>query len=256
MATKRKKTIVELIHNRHLSLYKDLNEIQIFISEITPLLESATIEYKEVFIDPDDGASYIIQKERGSERAARRNYIKLSSLFKRFVNRDLYENFLVSSVSRFEFYLSDVIREFLRASSTKLSLGLKGGESKKQFPVQLVANSNNLNELTEKIIDCRLQAIFYAKPKDYCAYFKAVSELDIFPEQFAAFFEIKATRDLIVHNSLVVNDKYLEKADKLRRGELGDKLKVTKDYFENSISAMKNLSNIIDKKTHEKYYKP
>lgn len=80
-------------------------------------------------------------------------------------------------------------------------------------------------------------------------------QLEIPDKSFEQFFEIKATRDLIVHNSLLVNELYRKKAGALARGELGDRLKVKKDYFEACLSAMKKLSGTIEKRTREKHGK-
>ncbi len=162
---------------------------------------------------------------------------------------------MVSSVSRFEFYLSDVIGQYLRFFPKKLSIGPKGGDSGKQVPIQLLVDAEDLEELRDEVIDLRLQTIFHAEPKEYCTYFNAVSELGISLDDFGHFFEIKATRDLAVHNSLMVNDLYLKKAGDRSRGELGDKLKVRRDYFEEALSAMKTLSNTIERTTREKHGK-
>jgi hypothetical protein len=191
--------------------------------------------------------------KKGMKGIARRNPIQLSVLFNKFAKHELFENLLVSSVSRFEFYLSDIIGEFLRYFPNKLSIGPKGGDSGKQVPINLIVNAEDLENLRGDVIDLRLQAIFHADPKEYCAYFNAVSELGISSEQFAQFFEIKATRDLIVHNSLLVNDLYVKKAGDLRRGEVGHKLKVQKTYFEGALSAMKTLSGLIERATREKH---
>jgi hypothetical protein len=112
-----------------------------------------------------------------------------------------------------------------------------------------------MEELLDELIDQRVQAIFHADPKEYCVYFNAISELGITQEQFGNFFEIKATRDLIVHNSLRVNDLYLKKAGSLNRGDHGDKLKIDKVYFDECVSHLKTLSSAIEKNTQSKYEK-
>jgi hypothetical protein len=230
-----------------------LNDIHIFVSKTVPLLEGAAAEHKGELIDPDEDISFQVPGKNGRKGVAKRSPMELSTLFRRFANRELYENLLVSSVSRFEFYLSDVIFGFLRKFPDKLSIGPRGGDSAKQVPVQIIVESSNLDELFEGVIELRLQAIFHAEPKEYCTYFNAVSKLGISADDFAPFFEIKATRDLIVHNSLVVNDLYLKKAGELARGELEEKLKISKQYFADSLSAMKTLSSKIEAKTREKY---
>ena len=250
---KRSQPIDELIYKRHLRLYRELNDIHIFVSETVPLLEVAAKEHKGKVVVPGKDITFSVPGKYGRTRIAKRNGTELNSLFRRFANRELYENLLVSSVSRFEAYLSDIIRIILYKSPRKLSVGPKGGDSAKQVPVQLIVDRSSLDEVIDEIIELRIQAIFYAEPKEYCAYFNAVSELGIDAGPFEVFFEIKATRDLVVHNSLIVNDVYLKKAGSLSRGKLGDKLKVTHTYFEESLSAMKTLSCVIERETRKKY---
>lgn len=206
-------------------------------------------------LDDDEDLVFRVPGKKGRIGTAKRSPTELSSLLNRFANQELYENLLVSSVSRFEFYLSDVIGEFLRNSPKMLVVGPKGGDSGRQVPIQLLVDAQSLDKLLDEVIDLRLQAIFHAEPKEYCTYFNAISELGLPAEDFGQFFEIKATRDLVVHNSLVVNELYLKKAGNLGRGELGVKLKVRRDYFEASLSAMKTLSSSIERLTREKYGK-
>ncbi len=252
----KKKTLVERIYQRHLRLYRELNDIHIFVSKTVPLLASAAKASAANVSDVDDDLTFWVPGKHGKNGVAKRNPKELTSLFKRFSKNELYENLLVSSVSRFEFYLSDAIGAFLEHSPKKLTVGPKGGDSGKQVTVQLVVDSNSLEDLIRDVIEQRLQAIFHAEPKEYFTYFNAVSELGITQEQFGSFFEIKATRDLIVHNSLRVNELYLKKAGELGRGKLGEKLEVNKEYFEQSISHMKTLSSAIEKATREKHAQP
>lgn len=251
MATRR--TITEEIYQRHLSLYGELNDIHIFAYKTVPLLKDAASEFKGQVVDENEDIAFRVPGKKGRVGMAKRNPTELSALFNRFANQELYENLLVSSVSRFEFYLSDVIGKFLRHFPTKLSIGPKGGDSGKQVPIHLLVDADDLDDLRDDVIDLRLQAIFHAEPKEYCAYFNAVSELGIPLDDFGQFFEIKATRDLIVHNSLLVNELYVKKAGDCGRGEVGDRLKVRRDYFEEALSAMKTLSSSIERTTRKKY---
>jgi hypothetical protein len=255
MASKGNRTIVEEIYRRHIRLFREINDLHIFASRTSPLLKAAAEEHKGEFIDPDEDIKLSVPGKHGQPAIARRNATELSSLLKRFANEELFANLLVTAVSRFEFYLADVLGLFLRRAPEKLLRGPRGGDSGKPVPLQLVIDAENLEELYEELIEQRIQAIFYAEPKEYCTYFNAISELEIPEESFGQFFEIKATRDLIVHNSLMVNDLYKKKAGASSRGEVGDRLKVKKDYFEASLSAMKKLSGTIEKITRGKHGK-
>src|SRR3546814_7747594 len=62
------------------------------------------------------------------------------------------------------------------------------------------------------------------------------------------WFEVKATRDIIVHNSGIANDTYLKKAGDLHRVGDGQQLPVDADYFADTLSSMKSLIGKISSK--------
>jgi len=70
---------------------------------------------------------------------------------------------------------------------------------------------------------------------------------------FLDYYEIAATRDLIVHNSSVVNQLYLDKAQGKARGKVGDKLVVDKTYYYDSLAKMKKVSGAIKRDVEKKY---
>ena len=250
-----KRTIAEEIYRRHIRLYRELNDIHIFVSHTVPLLKAAASEGKGKFIDPDKDISIEVPGKQGRVGVAKRNATELSVLFKRYAHEELFANLLVTAVSRFEFYLSGVIAEFLRRSPKKLNLGPKGGDSAKTISLQLAVDADSLEDLYEEIIELRIQSVFYAEPKEYCTYFNAVTELGVPEKTLQPFFEIKASRDLVVHNSLLVNELYKKKAGELSRGEIGDQLKIKKDYFDKSLSDMKTISSVIERNARSKHGK-
>ncbi len=255
MVTKKSRTLVEEINRRHLRLYRELNDLHIFASRTSPLLKEAAEEHKGEFIDLDEDIANSVPRKHDHPGIAKRNSTELSALLKRFANEELFANLLVTAVSRFEFYLTDVMGEYLRRSPEKLLRGPKGGDSTRVVQLQSVLESASLAELYEELIEQRTQAILYAEPKEYCTYFNAISELGLTEKDFEKFFEVKATRDLVIHNSLLVNELYKKKAGALSRGNIGDRLKVKKDYFEGALGAMKKMSSTIEALTRKKHGK-
>ena len=70
---------------------------------------------------------------------------------------------------------------------------------------------------------------------------------------FLEYYEISATRDLIVHNDLYVNRLYLEKSGSKARGKLGSRLVVDKKYYYNSLANLKKVSGAIKRDIEQKY---
>ena len=70
---------------------------------------------------------------------------------------------------------------------------------------------------------------------------------------FADYYEVAASRDLVVHNNRIVNSLYLEKSGKQARGPIGGKLHVDKDYYYAASAIMKKVSGAIKRDIESKY---
>ncbi|QTZ97663.1 hypothetical protein [Xanthomonas citri] len=70
---------------------------------------------------------------------------------------------------------------------------------------------------------------------------------------FTDFFEISATRDLVVHNSRVANEIYLTKSRDKARATIGDQVAVDDRYFAHCIAAMKRVSGALKRDIEVKY---
>ena len=83
--------------------------------------------------------------------------------------------------------------------------------------------------------------LFYAKPATQFEYFVQVIGVEVSEDIKSRWIELKATRDLLVHNSGKINELYLNKSNSSARGALGDIVTIDKEYFEGSISTVKAL---------------
>jgi hypothetical protein len=93
----------------------------------------------------------------------------------------------------------------------------------------------------------------FGKPADYLAKAQSVLSIAIENDLIAACAEMKASRDLIVHNNGQINRLYLDKAGRLARGQIGSELSIDEDYFEEVIKNAKLLSGTIQRETEKKY---
>lgn len=237
--------LVKKIYDLHLALYRELNDTHIFLSHTLPLLGVAAGRYKSMTSKSDK--TFVVPSREGKKGMAKRKPQEMAELFQRFASRDLHANLLVACVSRLESLLNDVLRTFLTRFPGKLSLGLKGGDSSKSVPISVVIEADDRDEILAEIVDTRLQGVFYAEPKDYLAYFENVTGVSLPEKSFLEFVEIKATRDLVIHNNGLANDLYVRKAGKLARAEAGKPIGVEEAYFSSAISTMKNISSEIQK---------
>lgn len=68
-----------------------------------------------------------------------------------------------------------------------------------------------------------------------------------------AFVEIKASRDIIIHNSGLINKLYVEKAGDKSRGDAGEELVIDDAYFRHVIVTLKALAGAIQSQTEAVY---
>jgi hypothetical protein len=86
-------------------------------------------------------------------------------------------------------------------------------------------------------------------------YLSKVAHVQIHDPVFEGYYEVKATRDLLVHSDRQINALYIEKAGRRRRGEIGESVEVDSDYFDSSLAVMKQISGIV-KRDIEKAFRP
>lgn len=69
------------------------------------------------------------------------------------------------------------------------------------------------------------------------------------------YAEVKATRDLVVHNNGVANDAYVRKAGSKARAQDAELIPLDAEYFSQAIQCMKRLANTVCKQAEKKYLK-
>ena len=108
------------------------------------------------------------------------------------------------------------------------------------------------DDLFRQVVSGHLTSVFRQRPSDYLIY---LSKLIGVREDatFLDYYEIAATRDLVVHNNRVVNGLYLDKARDKARGVLDDKVAVNEDYYYEAIAIMKKVSEAIERDVETKY---
>ena len=93
----------------------------------------------------------------------------------------------------------------------------------------------------------------FGKPADYIDKTAKVLSIEIDEDTIIDFIEIKASRDIIIHNKGVINRLYVEKAGGRRRGEAGDELVIDETYFRHVVVTLKKLSGAIQSNTEAAY---
>lgn len=238
----KEETLAEKTARLERSFRRRVNDTHIFIQKAIPLLE---LQKQELETKPSKGNRRYSVPSIGTNQVAQRSDSQLREVYDRFIARELYENLIANAVSQFESFLFDVLRLVISAYPKKLNLNVKGAEVARSVPLDVLLNVSNLAEALNEVIEKRLNDVSYAAPKDYLEYVSKITGLDTSEPAFSYYIEIKATRDLIIHNSGVINEIYLAKVGKKARGEEGEKIEIDAEYFNHCVATLKRVSRTI-----------
>lgn len=191
------------------------------------------------------------QAEKGfdetSEKEHRDHYFKfLEDGF-----QDLTENTIIANIIRFEVFTFELIKYYLKRNRKliiKKVAGAENFEAKEILPLfEKMIESDNIGEYLDEIIKIRLSKL--KTPQSYLTYLETISNIKISEKYKSQYYELKATRDLIVHNNKVIDQKYFDKAQKLARGKIGETIQVNNLYLYQSFKLLGRIVMDILKKT-------
>jgi len=244
----RVESLADEVHNLQVDFLRRINDSYIFAQQAVPLLQEAQ---QELGLAAESKKKYYVPSLAvGKRKFAERTDAQLREIYSRFIERELYENLIVTAVSQFESFLFSALRLIIFRYPKKLNLNVGGLEIEKTIPLDLLLNADSKEDAVRQVIEQTLNRISYAGPTAYLGYLKGITHVDTTDTAFNDFFEIKATRDLIIHNLGVINETYLTKvreADKTPRGPIGDRIPIDDLYFSHCIATLKQLSSALDK---------
>ena len=147
------------------------------------------------------------------------------------------EGLFVLAVSTAEVMLFDVMAELLRQIPAKLP--------DKSFSVTKESLVERQFNIIEEQIQQYLIGLSYKKLDEFLDAFCDCLAIDIGSYRSNhgnSLLEIKESRNLLIHNNLVVNSIYLSKAGpKSRSSKLDERLSIDAEYFENAIDVLEQL---------------
>ena len=242
--------LAKRIYRRHLGFVRELRDMYIFLQQGLPLLQDAKDRYA--------GSSH--KKDRryyipavGRRKFARRKDAELKAIFDRYIGRSLYETFLVSGVSQFETFLIDVLSLVLHEYPKSITRKVLDMPACSTVPVDVILDASSREGAIDQMIERHLAAVMYGRPEAYLRYISDLCGIDISDSVFQDYIEIKATRDLVVHNDSEINHVYLAKAGSKARGNLGDPVGVDSNYFAHCVGVLTRISGIIERDTGRKF---
>lgn len=160
--------------------------------------------------------------------------VELSGKAQHYVTEYLAISTLQQFVSLFEDFLIGLLRHWLFVHHRAID--------KRQILIGTVFEAADLNDAKIRAIDQELNALSYKKLKDWFAFQDSLVHLGCpSDDECQRLAEIKATRDVFIHNRGVANAIYVEKAGKMARFNAGDRVDVPEPYHRESWELIKKV---------------
>lgn len=172
-----------------------------------------------------------------------RNYSK-EELIERYAHLGLNKlpiDAIFQLVTIMETLMNDILRMILVEYPSKIP-------SKKKVDIDCILSSSSIEQAKLSIIDGILNEFAYKSPRDYAAEFENYTSVKLLENPvFHKYIELKATRDIHIHNSGIANDIYLTKSGVVARVKSGQYLPVDIQYFLYSYEQCLQLNEILEK---------
>lgn len=230
-------------------IVRELNNAHIFLEQARPLLVEAKAKYENSKSKADK--RYYVPSV-GRTKFAKRKDVELKAIYGHYISTGLFEAFLVNSLSRFESFLADVLFEFLTHYPMRITERVQGVPTCPDISARDLVVAPDKDRMLQCVFGQHLTNVFRQRPSLYMAYLSKLVGVKDDPS-FLDYYEIAAARDLVVHNSCVVNALYLDKAGSKARGNLGDKLAVDRAYYYDALAKMKKVSGAIKRDVEKKF---
>jgi hypothetical protein len=169
----------------------------------------------------------------------------------RNARNELYYSVFVFLVAQIEAYLSDIVAFVLRFDNRRLLTTVQEIKGVKAVELGDIVKQDSKEAIINLVINQQIGTLFRAAPTDQFKYFNHALGIDLDEPLKADWIEYKATRDLIVHNSGLINQIYLEKSRDAARGKVGEKIIVDKQYFDHAIGRMKQIVREVAERAKE-----
>jgi hypothetical protein len=259
---------VAAVSLRPVKLHRDMTEAerqQVGAARVGSLFRAFNSELNEVWEDYSAVAFYMPEVVRligvgpmpnlRMSRLVSRNHLKELSknttqgIASRIVYKTNGRHAFIDGVSLFEHFMSGLTLKVHMDFPGKLKgLTEQSGEpeARRLKLIDIVLDSDDRYEMIQKLVDEKVRGIFYGNPTDL--FTKAKINLDFgshfkdnCQSELAAFSEVTARRNIIIHNQGRVDRKYLSevKESPLR---LGQAVSIDRDYLLRSFLVLKGLA--------------
>jgi len=163
-------------------------------------------------------------------------------------NHQLAINGVYQLVAIIEALMGDVLRTVVLTFPNKIG-------SKRMIKSSMILAASSIEEIHLQTVDSVLNELAYKSPKDFaeeCKNLLSVNLLECPP--FHKYMEIKATRDIYIHNQGIANDIYTQKSSSHSRVKSGEFLPIDTVYFLEGYESCLQITEWLEKSLHEVWH--
>lgn len=236
--------------SEYLSAISKQRKIQATLNNIYIWSKMAVLSLEEIEKNRDvlDEQSSFPVPSKLPNKEVRRNVDAIVDTLTKARTTDIYKALVVYVVSLVEPVLMEIVRLTLLYDKRRVKTKPKGSDGRLEYDT--ILNCNDYAEVMNVIIAKYIDVLNYSKPIDQIEYIQKLLSIEIEESLWKDWIEIKASRDLIVHNSCNINKIYLDKVGDKARGELGSQIVIDEEYYKKIIVVSKSLiGQIVSKLT-------
>jgi hypothetical protein len=156
-------------------------------------------------------------------------------------------NGLVQIVIIVEALLGDIVRAVVIKYPQKLG-------AKRSVPLQVVLEAKTIEDVHLRATDALLNDLSYKSPSEFAQLVEPLLSLNLLEcPAFHRYVEVKAARDIYIHNRGIVNETYLRKAGSHVRARADQLLPVDIQYFLESYEHCLQLTEWLEGELDERW---
>jgi hypothetical protein len=160
-------------------------------------------------------------------------------------NEKLALNGLYQLITIIEAGLGDLVRLVILKYPNKI-------DGKRSIKSSDILECDKIEAIHLKIANSILNELSYKSPKEFAEESKKIISVNLLEcPAYHKYIEVKATRDIHIHNLGIVNDLYLSKASTHARAKLDHRLHVDNMYLLESYEACLQFVEWLEEKLHD-----
>ena len=157
-------------------------------------------------------------------------------------------NAIVQIVTIVEAAINDVVRATVLRYPKKLG-------AKRSIPMKTIFESTSIEEIHVRATDSLINELSYKSPVEFAESLKSIIPVNLMEcHSFHKYVEVKATRDIFIHNRGIANDIYTRKSGTHSRVNAGGNLPCNIQYFLESYEASLQMMEWLENQLHQHWH--